>query len=300
MTRPPLDEIRLLGVSGTGRHGVLEHERRDGQVFVVDVVLGLDVRRAARTDTLADTVDYGQVAAGVLARIEGRPCDLIETLADRIAADVLADPRVESVEVTVHKPQAPVGVPFGDVQVVVRRQRGTPVVIALGANLGDPLATLTAAVAALPDVPGLTVTAVAPLVESDPVGGPPDQPPYLNGVVLAGYPGEPAQLLRELHAIEYGHGRVRDVRWGPRTLDLDLIQFGVPGTPRERLSVDPALVLPHARAHERAFVLRPWVSVDPGALVRLGHVVAAPVEPVADVLARLDESGLRPGPQWPV
>jgi dihydroneopterin aldolase len=102
---------------------VFEHERRDGQEFGVDVVLHLDTRSAARTDALADTVDYGGLAQELAAVIGGEPVDLIETLAARLAAVALADPRVVAADVTVHKPQAPVPVPFGDVEVAVRRTR---------------------------------------------------------------------------------------------------------------------------------------------------------------------------------
>src|SRR5690606_5901816 len=129
------DLVRLTGVRARGFHGVFDHERRDGQDFVVDVEMSLDLTRAAETDDLAHTVHYGEVAADVVAVIEGEPRDLIETVAGQIADRVLARPRVESVQVTVHKPQAPVGVPFGDVEVVVRRHKDVPVVIALGGNL---------------------------------------------------------------------------------------------------------------------------------------------------------------------
>ena len=118
-----LDRIALSGVSARGFHGVFEFERREGQTFVVDVVLGVDTRRAAQTDDLADTVDYGGVGSDVVAAIEGEPLDLIEGLAQRVADACLARDGVEAVEVTVHKPQAPVGVPFGDVAVTISRRR---------------------------------------------------------------------------------------------------------------------------------------------------------------------------------
>lgn len=118
-----LDEVAVHGIRGTGHHGVLPEERRDGQEFRVDVVLGLDTRAAAADDDLAATVDYAAVAVGVLARIEGEPVDLIETLAARIAADVLAHDRVRAVRVVVHKPSAPIPLPFDDVTVTLERYR---------------------------------------------------------------------------------------------------------------------------------------------------------------------------------
>lgn len=117
-----LDRIELHGLRATGRHGVFATEREQGQEFVVDVVLQLSSRRAAASDDLADTVDYGAVAQRVHAVVTGEPVDLLETLAERIAAVCLVDERVRAVDVAVHKPQAPVPVPFDDV--VVRIHRG--------------------------------------------------------------------------------------------------------------------------------------------------------------------------------
>ena len=124
---------------------------------------------------------------------------------------------------TVHKPEAPVGVPFTDVQVVVSRERCTPVVVALGSNVGDSAETLHDAAVALYGL--LDVTAVSRVVETDPVGGP-EQPAYLNAVVTGTTHLAPSTLLARLHDIEREHGRTREVRWGPRTLDLDLIDYG--------------------------------------------------------------------------
>jgi dihydroneopterin aldolase/2-amino-4-hydroxy-6-hydroxymethyldihydropteridine diphosphokinase len=287
------DLILLHGVEAVGHHGVLAFEKRDGQPFVVDVDLTLDLTRAGATDGLADTVSYAEVAADVVRRITGPSFDLIERLAHVIAHDALERPLVDAVAVTVHKPQAPVGTPFGDVAVRVVRRRGTPVVVALGANLGDSRASLTQAVTEVASIPGVRVRAVSPLVETDPVGGP-EQPAYLNAVLVGESTLAPAELLARLHAVEDRHGRTRDVRWGARTLDLDLLQVGVPGRPDEVRQDEPALQLPHPRAHERAFVLVPWSLADPKALVRVGPDVV----PVAAVVTDLDTAGVRPGPDW--
>jgi dihydroneopterin aldolase / 2-amino-4-hydroxy-6-hydroxymethyldihydropteridine diphosphokinase len=113
-------------------------------------------------------------------------------------------------------------------------------------------------------------------------------------VLLAQTRLAPWTLLRALHDVEAAHGRVRETRWGARTLDLDLVQYGVPGTPGERTSAEPELELPHPRAADRAFVLEPWRMVQPEARLRVaGDVVA-----VADRLQQLDREGVRPGPEW--
>lgn len=115
------DRISLTGLRVRGHHGVLAEERRDGQDFWVDAVLQLDTRDAAASDALADTVDYGQLATELAAVVAGEPCDLIETLASRLADVCLSQPRVQGVEVTVHKPSAPIPLAFSDVSVTVVR-----------------------------------------------------------------------------------------------------------------------------------------------------------------------------------
>ncbi|MCU1602815.1 MAG: dihydroneopterin aldolase [Frankiales bacterium] len=116
-----MDEIALTGLRVRGFHGVLPSERAEGQDFVVDAVLSVDTREAAASDALDDTVDYGALAARLAAVVAGEPVDLIETLAARLADECLSDSRVISVRLTVHKPSAPVGLPFTDVSVTVER-----------------------------------------------------------------------------------------------------------------------------------------------------------------------------------
>ncbi|GAA1730405.1 hypothetical protein GCM10009809_27420 [Isoptericola hypogeus] len=316
----PLDQIRLDGVSATGHHGVLPHERAEGQVFRADVVLHLDTRAAASSDDLAATVSYADVAQDVHDVLAGSPADLVETVAERIAAVVLDRPAVHTVDVRVHKPQAPIEVPFDDVSVVVRRDRAhapvvaaplalpqaqeplvepveTPVaavpaalplaqqppaepvetppavdpldavpeqpveaVLALGANLGDAQVTLREAVTDIDRIPGIQVTDVSPLARTAAVGGP-EQPDYLNAVLVVRTALAPRDLLRAVQEVEARHGRVRDERWGPRTLDVDIVQYGT------LTSTAPELELPHPRAHERAFVLVPWAEVAPDAVL---------------------------------
>ncbi|MCC2307377.1 2-amino-4-hydroxy-6-hydroxymethyldihydropteridine diphosphokinase [Cellulomonas chengniuliangii] len=344
----PLDQIRLVGIAATGYHGVFEHERREGQRFVADVVVHLDTRRAAAGDDLAHTLHYGVLAEQVAAVLAGEPADLVETVAERIAATVLAFQQAVAVDVSVHKPQAPITVPFDDVVVTIHRDRtklpaaepyrppveaaapapapapptstaafplvatpsGPPaarvpaptpaaeplarpdwhgvlegpapaagpvepepqdaldvapaqpvdVVLALGANQGAAQETLRAAVSDLARVPGLELVDVSPLARTAAVGGP-EQPDYLNAVVLARTTLAPRALLRATQAIEQAHGRERAERWGPRTLDIDLIVVG------STLAVTDDLELPHPRAHERAFVLQPWAQLDPDAVL---------------------------------
>jgi len=510
----PFDRIRLTGLSATGHHGVYEHEKVEGQLFRADVVLHLDTRAAASGDDLARTVSYAGVAEDVVAVLAGSPADLVETVAERIAATILTHQDVVAVDVAVHKPQAPITVPFEDVEVVIRRDRvvvpvvappvrrpethamgpipvgsvapaliqgvhnrpaaeepialapapdvmppsipptgaiaveqrsapeppdahgpegsevpdeqpassaghvadlpepddadatreapavdavgyvphpadaplgvsealpapspeqaaapappegpaeradavpadprtalpegapygaelGTPydapttavpapepvaaehvpaapadvpapaehvtgsvaaeptapaappeppqpvaaepvapdpvehdrmddvpaafvdVVLALGSNLGDAQETLRDAIQDLDRISGLEITEVSPLARTAAVGGP-DQPDFLNAVLLARTRLAARDLLHACQAVEQAHGRVRDERWGPRTLDVDLIVYG------SLTAVADDLELPHPRAHERAFVLEPWSQIDPDAVL---------------------------------
>lgn len=117
------DRIELRGLRVRGHHGVFDHERRDGQDFVVDITVWLDQAAAAASDDLADTYDYGVLADRAVTIVAGPARNLIETVAAEIADDVIADGRVDAVEVSVHKPQAPIPHTFTDVAVVARRSR---------------------------------------------------------------------------------------------------------------------------------------------------------------------------------
>jgi 2-amino-4-hydroxy-6-hydroxymethyldihydropteridine diphosphokinase len=152
-------------------------------------------------------------------------------------------------------------------------------VLALGSNLGDRGEILQGGVDAIAGTDGVRVVAVSPVYETVPVGGPP-QPDYLNAALLVATSLPTRELLDRLHEVEAAFDRVRVVRWGPRTLDIDII------TVADERSADPDLTLPHPRAHERAFVLAPWHDADPDAVLPgYGRV--------ADLLASVDQSGIR-------
>jgi len=158
-------------------------------------------------------------------------------------------------------------------------------VLAVGSNLGERLGTLQGCVQAIGGLPDTDVLAISPVYETAPVGGP-AQPDYLNAVLIASTGLRPRDLLTAAQGIEADFGRIRPAgaeRFGPRTLDIDIISYGA------QISGDPVLILPHPRAHERAFVLAPWHDIDPGALLP-GR------GPVAALLAGLDCRGVRRRP----
>ncbi|MFT3860401.1 2-amino-4-hydroxy-6-hydroxymethyldihydropteridine diphosphokinase [Micropruina sp.] len=155
-----------------------------------------------------------------------------------------------------------------------------PVVFSIGSNLGDRLGYLQAAVDALNTTPTLNVVDVSPVYETDPVGRVLDQPQFLNAVVRAESTLASLVLLERAQAVENAYRRTREVPGGPRTLDVDLIVVG------ERVKNTPLLTLPHPRAHERAFVLAPWLDIDPSAVLPLRGAVG-------DLLAHLGRAGVR-------
>ncbi|HKB30391.1 MAG TPA: 2-amino-4-hydroxy-6-hydroxymethyldihydropteridine diphosphokinase [Streptosporangiaceae bacterium] len=161
------------------------------------------------------------------------------------------------------------------------------VVLSLGSNLGDRARNLQGAVDALFDAPDVSFVAVSPVYETEPVGGPP-QSGYLNAVLIGATARPALTILDLIQGIEEAFHRTREVRWGPRTLDIDIITFGA------EVSDGPRLILPHPRAHERAFVLAPWLDLDPDAEIphrgRVGDLLAkaagAPIRRRDDVTIR--------------
>lgn len=270
-----MDRISIYGISATGYHGVFDHEKRDGQKFIIDVVLHVDITRAAASDNVLDTVHYGEVSELVVEQIQAGPWDLIEKLGSEIADAILAAyPSVLQIGVVVHKPQAPIPVPFTDVTIsLTRAQKQHTAIIALGANLGDPKATLAQAVKDLGQE--LEILKVSPLAITKPVGGPPDQPDYTNQVIEVRTRHSAHELLDLCQGIETKHHRTREVRWEARTLDLDLITYD-----QLRLD-DERLTLPHPRAAIRGFVLAPWSWMDPDAVLD-GQLVSRLASEAAD------------------
>ena len=268
-----MDQIRLTGVRAVGKHGVLDFEHERAQTFVVDATLFLDLATAGHSDDLRDTVDYGAIAKGIVAIIEGEHVDLIEKIADRIASMILEYPAVAQTQVTVHKPSAPIVVPFDDVSVTVERSRETTsaasqvhhAIIAMGGNQGDVAATLRDAVRSIDGLASTQVTGVSPLYRTDAWGMPDGTPDFYNAVVSVTTKLSAMELLRGLQRIEADHGRVRTDHWTSRTLDLDIIDFD------GQESQDPDLTLPHPRAWQRAFVLGPWLALEPDAELTGDH-----------------------------
>lgn len=256
-----VDRIDISGLRAVTIVGALPHEREIPQPLQVDLSLEVDLRDAGRTDELGDTVHYGLVADRVIAAVEESKDVLLERLVTRIADEVLSFDRVEAVEVELTKLRPPIAVDATSTSVRIRRTRAdadlpartvNTAYVALGSNLGDRESYLRLGVTGLGHV-----TAMSSVYETAPVGGPEDQGAYLNMVVEVETSLDPFALLRRCQLIESEAMRQRVVRWGPRTLDVDIIQFGDVAIESEDL------VVPHPRFAERRFVLEPLAEIAP-------------------------------------
>lgn len=248
-----MDAVVLTGLRVLGRHGAAPGEQDQAQPFEIDLEVGADLAPAGRSDDLADTVDYGRLVEAVAAVVSGERHALLERLAERITEVALADARVVTVTVEIRKLRPPVPVDLASAAVrLVRSRPPRRALLGLGSNLGDRRANLRTAVAGLPDV-----VAVSPVYETDPVGGPPGQGAYLNAVVALATVASPRDLLTHARRLEDQAGRVRDERWGPRPLDVDVLFVG------DLVVDEPDLQVPHPRWRERAFVLAPLHDVAP-------------------------------------
>lgn len=259
-----MDCIEILGLRVMTVVGVLPHERQQAQPVLVDLALELDLRDAGCSDSLAATVDYAALSQAVAACARSGRDVLLERLAERIADVALASERVAAVEVRVSKLRPALPEDLASTAVRIRREaprleamdKGSAAFlayVALGSNLGDRVAQLRAALRQL-----TAVEAESDVYETEAVGGPADQGPYLNMVVALRTPLEPLALLRRLLAIETAAGRLRGPRNGPRTLDLDLLlhsAYAITG---------PGIQVPHPRMQERRFVLQPLRDIAPG------------------------------------
>lgn len=251
------DQIRIRGLRIYAGHGVYEEEKRLGQAFYVDAVLEGGLRAAGERDELDLSVDYGAVCRKIEEVMTGKRFSLIEAAAEQTAKEILLSfPLVERVELTLHKPQAPIPMAFEDVAVRIRRGWHTAYV-ALGSNLGDRQAYLRSGIDGVKAHPLCRVEEVAPVYVTAPYGGV-KQEDFLNTVMKVKTLLEPEQLLDVLQGLEQKAGRERKIHWGPRTLDLDVLFFD------GQILETPRLTVPHPDLENRDFVLKPLCDIAPG------------------------------------
>ena len=251
-----MDKITIQNLEVFARHGVFPEENTLGQKFVLSAVLHTNTRRAGLTDALEYSTHYGEVSHFIKAFVENHTFKLIESVVEQLAQELLlAFPLIETVDLEIKKPWAPIGLPLDTVSIQISRGWHTAYV-ALGSNLGDKKAYLDGAVAALHESRLCRVVKVSDYLVTAPYGGV-EQDDFLNGALELRTLLSPQELLDELHRIEQEAHRERLVHWGPRTLDLDILLY-------DDLVLDTeTLHIPHIELHKRDFVLIPLAQIAP-------------------------------------
>lgn len=248
--------IQIKDLEVFAHHGVFDYEKKDGQKFYISLNTYLEVARAAKDDSLDHTVSYGDLSHEIHTYVKDHCFDLIETLAEGLAVTLLASHEsLLKVEVLVKKPDAPIGLPLAYPAVEIHKER-VKAYIGLGSNIGDTKAHLDLAIEEIGDIHGVTLKKVAPYMITKPWGGV-EQDDFLNSVLEIETYLSPYTLLAKLQEIEASHDRKRQVHWGPRTLDLDILLYG------ELVTEDQDLVIPHPYLHKRDFVLKPLCDLNP-------------------------------------
>lgn len=251
-----MDTVLIRGLEIVACHGVHGFEKTSPQRFVFDADLKTDFYGAAVTDDLIRTLNYS-AACDLIAEItRGNTFNLIEKLAYECACALMDKfGALREVKLTVYKPQAPVKHKFGAVGVTVNLVKET-VLLSLGSSMGDKKEYLDTAIQKLDGLRGVRVEKVSSYIQTEPYGGV-AQNKFLNCAVKAETYLSPQNLLDEIHKIESESGRVRDKRWGDRTLDIDIIFFG------GRIIDTETLIIPHYECYKRAFVLQPLKEIAP-------------------------------------
>ena len=251
-----MDKIHIKNLEVFARHGVFPEENVLGQKFVVSAVLYTSTREAGRADDLAKSIHYGEVSRFITEFMEQNTFQLLETAAERLAEELLLNTeRLEKIRLEIKKPWAPVGLPLETVSVEIERGWHT-VYIALGSNLGDKEANLCLGVEGLRSTRGCRVEAVSDFLVTAPYGGV-EQDDFLNGAMKIRTLLTPHELLERLHEIEQEAKRERVVRWGPRTLDLDILLYD------DLILDEEELHIPHIEMYKRDFVLKPLCQIAP-------------------------------------
>lgn len=251
-----MDEIRIEKLEVYAYHGVFPEENRRGQTFVINAVLYTKTRRAAQKDDLLLSTHYGEVCQFMHQFMKNHTYKMIETVAENMAREVLlAFPNLRGIELEIQKPEAPIPLPFETVSVKIRRDWHRAY-LAFGSNLGEKEEHIRRGLEKLEQEKEIKVLRVSDIIETKPYGGV-EQDDFLNGAVEIDTLLPPEELLEVLHGIEQSEQRERILRWGPRTLDLDIIFYD------KEVWESDTLILPHIDMQNRDFVLKPLVQLIP-------------------------------------
>lgn len=250
------DLISIKNIRIYAYHGCLEDEKRIGQDFYVNATLEISTREAGKADDIDKTIHYGLVTETIHDVMTATSYDLIETCAEKAAEAVLLGyPGVEAITIEIRKPDAPIPREFEDVSVKIRRA-WHQAVIAIGANLGDAEAMVEGSFERIGNITDCRLVKKSSILKTAPYGVT-DQPEFFNAVCEIRTLLTPHELLDELHKLENESGRVRELRWGPRTLDLDIIMYD------DLVLEDDNLCIPHVDMANRDFVLEPLAEILP-------------------------------------
>ena len=263
-----MDHITIDRLKIFCHHGVYEEEKKNGQNFYVSAKLYLDTYAAGHNDDLTKSVNYASLCHDITEYMQKNRFDLIEAAAENLAEHILAGyPLIRGIKLQLHKPEAPIGLPFEDVSVTIERFWVTAY-IAFGSNIGDSEKLIKNAIEKISSEPSIRLKKKSSTIITKPYGNVKDQPDFYNGCIEIETYLKPQTLLDFLHKIENEAGRKRDVHWGPRTLDLDIILYG-----NEIINTE-SLTIPHPDMHNRAFVLEPLCEIAPFAYNPLMNVNA--------------------------
>ena len=254
-----MDKIYLKNIEIFANHGVFQEEKTLGQKFILSLELSLDFSKAAKNGDLSASVHYGELCHNVEKVFNGEVCDLLETLVYKIGAYVLDTYEVvKEVKVSLKKPWAPIGrhLDYAAVETIIARHKAY---IALGSNMGNKEKYIRKAIEKISELEGTKVTKESELLVTKPWGKE-DQEDFLNAVIEVETYLKPNELMAELLNIESLLERKREIKWGPRTIDLDIILFD------DLVSNDEFVILPHPLMHLREFVLQTLCEIAPYAI----------------------------------
>ena len=250
------DKIHINNLEFFANHGVFPEETSLGQKFLVSLTMYTDTRPAGKSDDLTKSINYGEVSSFITSYMKENTFRLIEAAAENLAeALLLRYPLLEGLTLELKKPWAPVGLPLDTVSVEITRFWHNAY-IGLGSNMGDKKGYLDQAVRYLNETDGCRVEKVSSYLITEPYGGI-EQDDFLNACLILKTWLSPHELLNKLHEIEQAAHRERVIRWGPRTLDLDILMYD------DLIIETENLIIPHVEMHMREFVLKPLAEIAP-------------------------------------
>lgn len=250
------DEIRIEKLEVYAYHGVYPEERKRGQIFLISAVLYTDIHKAGKEDKIEYSTDYGDVSVFIEKWMKNNTCHTLEAVAENLARDILLNyDLICGLDLEIFKPEAPIPIPFECVSVKIHRG-WHKAYLSVGSNMGERQKYIEDGVRALKENPKMKHVRVSDIIETEPYGGV-EQDNFLNGVIEIETLLEPEELLDALHEIENYAGRERTLRWGPRTLDLDILFFD------KLVYESDTLVIPHPDIQNRTFVLQPLSTMAP-------------------------------------